>query len=131
MFAIFFVYWYSLRMIVLAEMQLCKIKHRPCMTYPETIFYSFDEGPSSIRWLAPYAYTAIRILFVITWIGSFELVLISSNLKVICRSAFDVDLDMQSAMLIIFAPMLLLTLVHRIKYLVPLSMIAISLLEDC
>lgn len=120
---IFFFYWYNMRMLVWTEYQLCKLRQQPNMTYSETLFHAFQSGPPIWRSFAPYSRHIIHVLYLITWIGAFNLVLIAKNLKVVYQTAYKTDVDVHVTLMYIFVPMLLLTWIHRLKYLIPLSII--------
>ncbi len=130
-FLVFLLYWYTMRMVCWSEYALCKLKQRPRMTYPEILYHGFDEGPKRLRWFAPCASAIIKILYIITWIGSLNIVLMSENLQVVYRNVYQQDVDTKTVMLFTFVPLLLLTWVHRLKYLVPLSMFGNAILVVC
>ncbi len=128
---VFLFYWYAVRMICWSEYDLCKLKRQPGMTYSEMLYNGFREGPSQFRWFAPYASYTLQTLYIITWIGCFNIVLMSQNLKVLYKNVRHKDVDTKTVMLFTFVPLLLLTWVHRLKYLVPVSLLGNAMLIFC
>lgn len=128
---IFFFYWYNMRMLIWTEYQLCVLKQQPNMSYSETLFHAFQGGPPRWRAFAPYSRHVIHILYLITWIGAFNLVLIAKNLKVVYQNVYNTDIDVHVIMMYVFIPMLFLTWIHRLKYLIPLSIIGNAISVFC
>lgn len=128
---IFLYYWYAMRMITNVEYTLCKLKRQPKMTYAETIYTAFDEGPAQIKWFAPYSSIIIQILYCVTWIGSLNIVLAGENLQISLQNSYHTYFSVSQCILYIFVPLLLLTLIHRLKYLVPASVVGSGIVAVC
>lgn len=128
---IFLYYWYAMRMVANVEYTLCKLKRQPKMTYAETMYVAFDEGPQQVKWFAPYSSIIIQIVYCVTWIGALNIVLAGQNLQACLQNSFHTHFSLGQCTFYIFIPVLLLTLVHRLKYLVPASVAGSGIVVVC
>lgn len=128
---IFVYYWYAMLMVTRVEYTLCRLKKQPKMTYPETMYHAFAEGPSQVKWFAPYSSIIIQLVYCVTWIGSLNIVLAGQNLQACLQNSFHSHFSIGETTLYVFVPMLLLTMVHRLKYLVPVSVAGSGIVVVC
>lgn len=128
---IFSYYWYAMRMVANVEYTLCKIRRQPKMTYAEAMYVAFDESPRLVKWFAPYSSILIQIVYCVTWIGALNVVLAGQNLQTSLQNSFHTNFSLSMCTLYVFLPVLLLTLVHRLKYLVPASIVGSGIVVVC
>lgn len=130
-FAVFALYWHTMQTLIWCEYQLCKIHRIANLTYSDTLYNAFLQGPPSARWFAPWSRQFVQVLYLFTWIGSLNVVLMAENLQVVYSNVFHCTVSVQNMMLFSFVPLLLLTWIHRLKYLVPLSIVGNGISALC
>lgn len=119
-------YAYNMHMFADAEYEICKKKRVPNLSYSDTVFFAFKNGPESIHFLAPYCRFLTYIVFATTWAGgnAFNLILIGQNLQTIHSIFFNGSIDIRTAMICITIPLLVLCWIPNLKYLVAISSVA-------
>nr|BAN20779.1 amino acid transporter [Riptortus pedestris] len=119
---------YAIHILISSAYELCKRTKVPSMSYPETARAALAHGPKQFRSLSKYAPHACNVMLVSFLVGSagIYIVFISSNLKDVIDHYQDPkdQWELRWYCLIILGPLILLNLIRRFKYLVPLSLLA-------
>ncbi|KAI5735943.1 hypothetical protein M8J77_024532 [Diaphorina citri] len=111
-----------IQILVRAQYELCRRKRIPSLTYPEILGAALSEGPARFRWLAPYGRGLSFTAMIVDEIGALcvYLLFIASNLSQVCVRFWGVT-DLRLYMLVLFPPLLLISWVPNLKYIVPFS----------
>ncbi|KAL1117150.1 hypothetical protein AAG570_004477 [Ranatra chinensis] len=116
---------YCLHILVQAQYELCKRKHVPVLTYPESMKEALEQGPRFLRKFAGIS-PAIVDSFMISYqlgICCVYIVFVATNVKQVA-DFYWVDLDVRVWMLILLGPLILINFVRNLKLLAPFSQLA-------
>lgn len=118
-------YMYCMRTLVETEYILCKRLKRPNLSYPETVYEAFRNGPKYASWFADYTHYLIYGAFISVWVGgnSIFLLLACSDLKFVYDYFFEADINVRVIMIYLIIPLVVLCWIPNLKYLVPCSAI--------
>lgn len=125
-FFIICLYAHNIRMFADAEYEICKKKRIPNLSYSDTVFYAFKNGPQNFQCLAPYCRFLTYVVFVVLWSGgnAFNLVLIGQNAQTVYSMLYEDEINIRTAILYMIIPLLLLCWIPNLKLLVILSTVA-------
>ncbi|XP_066595896.1 proton-coupled amino acid transporter-like protein CG1139 [Prorops nasuta] len=116
---------YCLHVLVKAQYRLCKRLRVPILSYPDSMKYALEQGPTSIRWFASAA-PAIVDGFMITYqlgICCVYIVFVASNIKQVADQYWT-PLDIEVHMAILLLPLVLINYIRNLKLLAPFSTLA-------
>ncbi|XP_037937739.1 proton-coupled amino acid transporter 1 [Teleopsis dalmanni] len=96
-----------------------------CADYADTVEQCFENGPQKLRNWSKIMKTVVNIFICLTQFGfcCIYFVFISSNFNQIFH-AYNITIDVHIVMLLIFVPILLVSLITNLKWLAPVSLIA-------
>lgn len=125
---LFYLYVHNANMFIWTEYELCKMMKTPTLPYPEVAYHAFKKGPKFSQSFSKWARRILYVDFVIVWYSyyCYNFVIVSKNLQVLYQNVFHVDVSISIFLEIITIPMLLLTCVPKLKYLVPVSFIGMA-----
>uniref|UniRef100_A0A8D8VXM0 Proton-coupled amino acid transporter 4 n=1 Tax=Cacopsylla melanoneura TaxID=428564 RepID=A0A8D8VXM0_9HEMI len=111
-----------IQILVRSQYELCRRKKIPYLTYSQILGTALSEGPMRLRWLAPYGECLSFTALVLDEIGALciYLLFIASNLREVFIQ-FTSIADLWFYMLCLFPPILLISWLPHLKYIVPLS----------
>ncbi|XP_065202144.1 proton-coupled amino acid transporter-like protein pathetic [Planococcus citri] len=118
-----FIYTHILHTLMNVEYELCKILKTPQLTFAGVLQHAFELGPKPLRKFAPAAKFFLYFNYVVngSMYNACFLVMIAENLKNISSYYYNVDYSMTTILSVVIIPLLVLGLVRRLKFLVPLS----------
>lgn len=120
-----FLYVHNAHMMLWSEYELCKMKRVPNLSYPEVIYLAFNEGPKLSQWFAKWGRRVSYFEFVLVWFSyyCYNYVIICQNLQVFFTNAFNLRISVDVFLKILLFPLLCLSWIPKLKYLVPFSLI--------
>uniref|UniRef100_A0A146M4N4 Proton-coupled amino acid transporter 4 n=1 Tax=Lygus hesperus TaxID=30085 RepID=A0A146M4N4_LYGHE len=122
-----FICTYAIHMLIGSEQELSRRRKVKTLTYHTTWQAAFEDGPESLRWMAPYAPHITKLFFFFGLLGatSIYIVFMATNLKAVVDNYQDpLDrLNVRWYMLMLWVPLTLLNCVRNLKYLAPFSTI--------
>uniref|UniRef100_A0A8D8UX78 Proton-coupled amino acid transporter 4 n=1 Tax=Cacopsylla melanoneura TaxID=428564 RepID=A0A8D8UX78_9HEMI len=116
---------YCVHLLVGAQYELCRRRKIPSLTYPQIAEVAIGEGPTRLRWLAPYGRKVTLVFLILCEVGAncIYVIFVASNLKAVFDHYYG-DHDVRLYVLAIFLPLLLLCWVRNLKFLAPFSAFA-------
>lgn len=118
-------YAHNAYMILWSEYELCKMKRVPNLSYPEVVYHAFNEGPKFSRGFAKWSRRLSYFEFVLVWFSyyCYNYVIICQNLQVLFINVFHLPISVDVFLKILLFPLLVLSWIPKLKYLVPFSLI--------
>lgn len=122
---VIFLYAHNAHMMLWSEYQLCKMKHVPSLSYPDVVYHALKEGPKFCHRLAKWSRRISDFEFVLVWFSyyCYNYVIISQNLQVLFENAFGWQVPVAVFIKILTIPLLALSWIPKLKYLVPISLV--------
>ncbi|XP_072399713.1 proton-coupled amino acid transporter-like protein acs [Diabrotica undecimpunctata] len=117
---------YCLRILVRSQYELCKKKRVGLLTYPESMEYACEVGPTMFHGFAPYA-GAITNFFLVTFqVGTccVYVVFVAVNIKFVGDEYTNPPIALTYYILMFFVPFLLIIMVRNLKHFAPFSIVA-------
>ncbi|XP_058117436.1 proton-coupled amino acid transporter-like protein CG1139 [Anopheles ziemanni] len=121
-------YSYCVHLLVGTAYKICKRDRVPMLTYAQTVDRAFALGPVRTRPLGKILKTFIDYYFMITFAPMVYMVFVGTTLHDVINSRTDLDWDVRIYILMAAIPAIVITQVREIKYLVPFSAIATTLI---
>lgn len=120
-----FLYAHSASMMLWSEYELCKMKRVPTLSYPQVVYHAFKEGPKFCQGFAKWSRRISYFEFVLVWFSyyCYNYVILCQNLQVLFINTFDQEISIDVFLKMLFFPLLILSWVPKLKYLVPFSLI--------
>ncbi|KFB47259.1 AGAP010508-PA-like protein [Anopheles sinensis] len=121
-------YSHCVHLLVGTAYKICKRDRVPMLTYAQTVDRAFALGPVRTRPLGKILKTFTDYYLMITFGPMIYMVFIGTTLHDVINSRTDLDWDVRIYILLAAIPAIGITQVREIKYLVPFSAIATTLI---
>ncbi|CAG9841153.1 unnamed protein product [Diabrotica balteata] len=117
---------YCLRVLVIAQYELCKRKRVGLLTYPDSMRVACEVGPKPLRRFAPYAPGITNFFLIVYQVGicCVYVVFVGVNIKAVCDEYIKPEINQTLYILMFFIPFLLIMMLRNLKLLVPFSYLA-------
>ncbi|EAT42636.1 AAEL005865-PA [Aedes aegypti] len=124
------IYTHCVHLLVSTSQRACKKGQTPVLGYSETVHAVFSDGPSKVRRIAKFTMGFVDVMILIQSILTccLFLVFIAKSLHDVIYNQLGVDWDVRIYILIELIPVVVITQIRELKYLVPFSLIANALL---
>ncbi|XP_030032127.1 proton-coupled amino acid transporter-like protein pathetic isoform X2 [Manduca sexta] len=116
---------HCMHVLVQCSHELCIRSQRPALSFSEVVEDSFASGPISFRPYAKKMKTIVNVFLVTTQLGfcCVYFLFVATNLQDSLR-LFHINLPVHVYLVLLFPPILALSMVKNLKYLTPVSLIA-------
>ncbi|XP_058123579.1 proton-coupled amino acid transporter-like protein CG1139 [Anopheles ziemanni] len=121
-------YSHCVHLLVGTAYKICKRDRVPMLTYAQTVDRAFALGPVRTRPLGKNFKTFIDYYLMIALGPMIYMVFVGTTLHGVINSSTDLDWDVRIYILLAAIPAIVITQVREIKYLVPFSAIATTLI---
>ncbi|XP_026809394.1 proton-coupled amino acid transporter-like protein CG1139 isoform X1 [Rhopalosiphum maidis] len=117
---------HCMHILVRCSHELCVRTQRPSLSFPKVAEMAFEYGPPKLQKYSSAASKFINTFLVMTQLGfcCVYFLFVATNLQEVITHYFFIKLSVQSYLLILLVPMILLNCVKSLKYLTPASFLA-------
>nr|XP_019529957.2 proton-coupled amino acid transporter-like protein CG1139 [Aedes albopictus] len=124
------IYTHCVHLLVGTSQKACKKGQIPVLGYAETVHAVFSDGPSRVKRIAKFTTGFVDVMILIQSILTccLFLIFIAKSLHDVIYNQLGVDWDVRIYILIELVPIIFITQIRELKYLVPFSLISNALL---
>lgn len=116
-------YYHIVHILIATEYKLCRLTKFPQLTLIGTVNSTFKVVSSKSRIFEPFVKVVMNAYYGIPCNSSLNLIIISSNLKRICKYFWNIEIETTVILSAVILPLTLLCWIRKLKFLVPLSAI--------
>ncbi|XP_062562033.1 proton-coupled amino acid transporter-like protein CG1139 isoform X2 [Armigeres subalbatus] len=128
--AICVIYTHCVHLLAGTSQKACKRNRVPMLGYSETVEIVFSNGPTKARFLSKFTTGFVDIMILIQSVLTccLFLIFIAKSIHDVVYNQLGVEWDVRYYILMVVVPVIFITQIRELKYLVPISLIANALL---